>query len=522
MRNPIQVAHFLFMTNTVKTADKWIIERGVENVLTGLNWNTNLTGITTPTHAKLAIYSVTTYILLLNLDQTSGFDAANNKWILATADGATLPDPVLGSTPTDIYYQVSISDDGSAFWPIARGRVILRNDPIEYPSGETVPSASPFLNATGAEQGATDQAQDFLQGVTVNGGAFGISQAGAGTFAGISADTVAEKTPGAGVTVDGLLIKDGAIGGRDPATALLETGAIVGATSQAQVFTNGLTVGGGSNGIDASGALTAASVGIGITAPYATLQSVVTTTYSALFTTSDWDNAANGSGLAIYAGAASGNTSLRIQSLSSGAAATSSLIFNQYGGSVGVATTSPSAQLHAVNSNAAQPVLRLDAAAGQTANEIELYNASGELGLEYKSGRLSITDDDSGNSYLPQLLLDNEQLTNGNWTSLVGGGSGNTTGPHIKIVASNTSHTSGLVVGYHNPSGVQSYFIGTDDNVNLNFFTNGVNVAKFDTTTNAGSTRFMVYDVDNGTLERVSVGAADSGGSGYKVLRIPN
>jgi hypothetical protein len=38
----------------------------------------------------------------------------------------------------------------------------------------------------------------------------------------------------------------------------------------------------------------------------------------------------------------------------------------------------------------------------------------------------------------------------------------------------------------------------------------------------AGDTRFLVYDVDNGTLERVTVGIADSGGVGYKVLRIPN
>lgn len=47
-------------------------------------------------------------------------------------------------------------------------------------------------------------------------------------------------------------------------------------------------------------------------------------------------------------------------------------------------------------------------------------------------------------------------------------------------------------------------------------------VARFDTSAVAGNTRFMVYDVDNGTLERVTVGAADSGGTGYKVLRIPN
>lgn len=38
----------------------------------------------------------------------------------------------------------------------------------------------------------------------------------------------------------------------------------------------------------------------------------------------------------------------------------------------------------------------------------------------------------------------------------------------------------------------------------------------------AGNTRMLVYDVDNAQVERVSVGAADSGGAGFKVLRIPN
>jgi len=49
-----------------------------------------------------------------------------------------------------------------------------------------------------------------------------------------------------------------------------------------------------------------------------------------------------------------------------------------------------------------------------------------------------------------------------------------------------------------------------------------VNAGKFDASTTAGQTRFFLYDVDNGTLERVTVGAADSGGAGFKVLRIPN
>lgn len=38
----------------------------------------------------------------------------------------------------------------------------------------------------------------------------------------------------------------------------------------------------------------------------------------------------------------------------------------------------------------------------------------------------------------------------------------------------------------------------------------------------AGNTGLMLWDVDNNTVERVTVGAADSGGLGYKLLRIPN
>ncbi len=40
--------------------------------------------------------------------------------------------------------------------------------------------------------------------------------------------------------------------------------------------------------------------------------------------------------------------------------------------------------------------------------------------------------------------------------------------------------------------------------------------------TTATHTYLMLWDVDNGALERVTVGAADSAGSGFKALRIPN
>jgi hypothetical protein len=45
---------------------------------------------------------------------------------------------------------------------------------------------------------------------------------------------------------------------------------------------------------------------------------------------------------------------------------------------------------------------------------------------------------------------------------------------------------------------------------------------RIDTTSTARDTALMVYDVDNNTLERVTVGIADSGGAGFKLLRIPN
>lgn len=44
----------------------------------------------------------------------------------------------------------------------------------------------------------------------------------------------------------------------------------------------------------------------------------------------------------------------------------------------------------------------------------------------------------------------------------------------------------------------------------------------YDGSTTSGETRLLLYDVDKGALSRVSVGAADSGGSGFKLLRVPN
>jgi len=56
----------------------------------------------------------------------------------------------------------------------------------------------------------------------------------------------------------------------------------------------------------------------------------------------------------------------------------------------------------------------------------------------------------------------------------------------------------------------------------LDIVFNSVTTLQVDRDATAGNTRLLIYDVDNGTFERVSVGAADSGGAGFKLLRIPN
>lgn len=56
----------------------------------------------------------------------------------------------------------------------------------------------------------------------------------------------------------------------------------------------------------------------------------------------------------------------------------------------------------------------------------------------------------------------------------------------------------------------------------LGITTNGVEVGRFDTSATASNTRFLVYDVTAAALVRVSRGASDSGGTGFRLLRIPN
>lgn len=72
-------------------------------------------------------------------------------------------------------------------------------------------------------------------------------------------------------------------------------------------------------------------------------------------------------------------------------------------------------------------------------------------------------------------------------------------------------------------SGKDNMYIGAGTMAHRFFSQGGSNEnAKIDESAVAGDTRLMLWDVTAGTLVRVTRGAIDSGGAGFRVLRIPN
>ena len=65
---------------------------------------------------------------------------------------------------------------------------------------------------------------------------------------------------------------------------------------------------------------------------------------------------------------------------------------------------------------------------------------------------------------------------------------------------------------------------GIDGEIAIQVSSNGIlkKAVSFDNSEVSGQTKMLLYDIDTNTLQRVSVGSNDSGGSGYRVLRIPN
>lgn len=90
-------------------------------------------------------------------------------------------------------------------------------------------------------------------------------------------------------------------------------------------------------------------------------------------------------------------------------------------------------------------------------------------------------------------------------------------GPQVRNIA-----VSGTVPGLIPRGTASTSGIGANANGEVSLIAAASEAARVDSSAVARDTRFMLFDVDNNTLERVTVGITDSGGAGFKVLRIPN
>jgi hypothetical protein len=136
-------------------------------------------------------------------------------------------------------------------------------------------------------------------------------------------------------------------------------------------------------------------------------------------------------------------------------------------------------------------------------------SANGVLSTSYMSDtsiQLTITDGTTFNNNisLNNLLTPGIQLTSDN------AGAGNS----AAFALSEDEIMLKLINGVFTTSIIQS-----TASVTIN---TGITASKFDNNTTAGETGFMLWDISANTLKRVSIGAANSGGTGFKVLRIPN
>jgi hypothetical protein len=154
-----------------------------------------------------------------------------------------------------------------------------------------------------------------------------------------------------------------------------------------------------------------------------------------------------------------------------------------------------------------------------TSNELRA-SANGILSLQVATNSVRFND---GTAALPSISFISDTDTGiyrygNNGLSITTGGG----------VAAN--FTSGGI--YLQPGSISSLsmaFIGDNDTglfrpaVNqLGVVTDGATAAIFDASVTPDETRFLLYDTTSNTLKRVSIGATDSGGTGFKVLRVPN
>jgi hypothetical protein len=154
-------------------------------------------------------------------------------------------------------------------------------------------------------------------------------------------------------------------------------------------------------------------------------------------------------------------------------------------------------------------------ALGSTAG-LDVTTGDGNVMIGFQSGDNITTG--SNNVFIGKNAGHDSDLATGSGNVMIGYGAG----------SFDISDVSNTLLIDSNETDLDALVYGEFDNrvlrINGEFYVKvaGADSFQIDDDATAGNTRMLVWDVDNGTLERVSVGAADSAGSGFKVLRIPN
>lgn len=177
---------------------------------------------------------------------------------------------------------------------------------------------------------------------------------------------------------------------------------------------------------------------------------------------------------------------------------------------VGINEGIAEAQIHITAGAATDIVGIFKGAASQTADLIQGRNSSDAVKFKVEADGKTVVH--TNGSTLPTI--------SGDTSFVVADTAAAATTCMISIIAGNTG-ISKLNFG-DTDSETDGAITYSHANREMSFNAGAVAGCKIDNNSTAGETRFMLYDVDNATMERVTVGAADSGGSGYKVLRIPN
>lgn len=208
--------------------------------------------------------------------------------------------------------------------------------------------------------------------------------------------------------------------------------------------------------------------------------------------TGKWINAApsGGGGMSI-GGAISGgasNGSLLFVGSGNLAQDNANIFFDDTNNRLGIGINSSlAAKLHILIGSAAEVGALIKMAAGQTADPFQVQPNG--------STTPKVRIDNNGNTYIDGRIF------------LSGGGNYIA---HGDSSFGDVLGTGDAVIGYNSAKAVKFR-----DNA-------GVVTHTFDKPATTGQVGLMLWDADNSTMERVTVGAADSGGSGFKVLRIAN